>query len=388
MSITIFNELQGFVRNLPPRLECYREMLLANLVMIGEIPAPTFGERPRLEFLKQRFVECDLENISTDEVGNALAVLPGSDGSKSILISSHADTPFAANVNHSITVDSEYVIGPGVADNSLGLAVLATLPTVLAGMGLRARADLILMGASRSLGQGNLGGLRFFLTHNTRPIVVGLCLEGAQLGRLHYTSRASISCEVTVRVSELEELGETQRAGAIVGLNRIINELIALVPDEDTDTTLVLGAVEGGTAYKTPARSALMRFQVRGKSSDRLHATTTQIDDMVQRLSAETGAFMDFRITAHSDSGGLTADHPLVKAAHAVITALDIEPRMGCCSSAASCFSDLGIPALTIGITAGANLNQTDEKVAVRLMFRGLAQLVGIIKAVDGGCCD
>ena len=127
---------------------------------------------------------------------------------------------------------------------------------------------------------------------------------------------------------------------------------------------------------------------MRGKSSDRLNATATNIDDMIQKLSAETGAFMDFRITAHSDSGGLTADHPLVKAAHAVTTALDIEPRMGCCSSAASSFSDHGIPALTVGITAGANLNQTDEKVAVRLMFKGLAQVVGIIKALDGGCCD
>ncbi len=388
MSITSFNELQGFVRNLPSRLECYREMLIANLVMIGEIPAPTFEERQRLEFLKQRFVECDLENISTDEVGNALAVLPGSDGGNSILISSHADTPFAANVSHSITVDSEHVIGPGVADNSLGLAVLATLPTVLEGIGMRTHADLILMGAVRSLGQGNLGGLRFFLTHNTRPIVAALCLEGVHLGRLHYTSRASIGCEVTIRVSEFEESGETRRGGAIVGLNRVINELSTLVPDEDEDTTLVLGGVEGGTAYKTPARSAQLRFQVRGKSSDRLNATATNIDDMIQKLSAETGAFMDFRITAHSDSGGLTADHPLVKAAHAVTTALDIEPRMGCCSSAASSFSDHGIPALTVGITAGANLNQTDEKVAVRLMFKGLAQVVGIIKALDGGCCD
>ncbi len=388
MNITDYDELQSFVRDLPHCLERYREMLIANLVMIGEIPAPTFEERPRLEFLKQRFVECDLESISTDEVGNALAVLPGSDGNNSILITSHADTPFAANVNHSISVDSEHVIGPGVADNSLGLAVLATLPTVLEGLGLRIRADVILMGAARSLGQGDLGGLRFFLTHNTRPIVAALCLEGVQLGRLHYTSRASISCEITVRVSEFEELGDRRRAGAIVELNRVISELMMLISDADENTTLVLGAIEGGTAYKTPARSAHLRFQVSGKCSEGLNATTAQINDMIQRLSAETGAFMDFRITAHSDSGGLTADHALIKAAHAVTTALNIEPRMGCCSSAASSFSDHGIPALTIGITAGANLNETDEKVAVPPMFKGLAQLLGIIKALDGGYCD
>ena len=381
-------ELQNLVRELPRRLEPYREMLLANLVMIAEIPAPTFEEARRVEFLKQRFTECGLQNISTDQVGNALAVLPGTHGEKAILVNAHIDTPFSANVIHTLSVDPKQVTGPGVADNSLGIAALATLPTLLEGIGLQFHSDLILMGTTRSLGHGNLGGLRFFLTNNKQPVKAGLCVEGVQLGRLNYTSRASINCQITCRISESGTEDAATRAGAIVVLNQVINRISELVPDDDPDVELVFGAIEGGTTFKTPARRAQLRFQIRCETTPRLTELVEQIDTLADDISAGTGAGVDFEVTARSDSGGITANHPLAKASRMVITALDIEPRMGCCSSAASSFADSGIPAITVGITRGENLNQADECVLIDPIFKGLAQIIGIIKAIDRGCCD
>ena len=69
-----------------------KELLLANLVMMGEIPAPTFREQKRIAFLMQRFSECGLQNVSSDEVGNGLGILPGSTGEKNIVIVAHVDT--------------------------------------------------------------------------------------------------------------------------------------------------------------------------------------------------------------------------------------------------------------------------------------------------------
>jgi len=347
-----------------------------------------FEEARRVEFLKQRFTECGLQNISTDQVGNALAVLPGTHGDNAILINAHIDTPFSANVNHTLSVAPKQVTGPGVADNSLGIAVLATLPTLLEGIGLQFRSDLILMGATRSLGHGNLGGLRFFLTNSRQPVTAGLCVEGVQLGRLNYTSRASSDCQITCRISESGAEDATARAGAIVVLNQAINRISELVQDDDPDIELVFGTIEGGTAFKTLARRAQLRFQIRCETTSRLTKLAEQIDTLADDISARTGAAVDFEITARTDSGGITASHPLAKASRVVITALDIEPRMGCCSSAASSFADNGIPAVTVGITRGADLNQTDESVLIEPIFKGLAQVIGIIKAIDGGCCD
>ena len=54
------------------------EIILANLIMLGEIPAPTFHEEARIEFLKDRFAECSLQSCSSDEAGNGLGKTSGS----------------------------------------------------------------------------------------------------------------------------------------------------------------------------------------------------------------------------------------------------------------------------------------------------------------------
>jgi tripeptide aminopeptidase len=180
----ILKKLPGFHNEL---LEL-TEILLANLIMIGEIPAPTFEEEQRIEFLKNRFAESGLLSTSSDETGNALGILHGEKGDRNIMIVAHADTVFPATVDHTLSIQMDRVTGPAVGDNSLGCAVLATLPKIIEALKLPVYSNLIFMGSSRSLGRGNLEGLRFFLSNFKDPVVAGLCIEGVELGRLSYTS--------------------------------------------------------------------------------------------------------------------------------------------------------------------------------------------------------
>ena len=142
-----------------------REIILANLVMLSEIPAPTFNEGARMEFLLNRFNEMQLLNCSTDEVGNGLGIIPGETGDQTILIVGHLDTVFSVKTDHNISVEPHRIIGPGVGDNGLGLAVIATLPLILQHLKIKPKSNIILMGSAQSLGMGNIRGLRFFLDH-------------------------------------------------------------------------------------------------------------------------------------------------------------------------------------------------------------------------------
>lgn len=376
-------DLQEFVARLPASLQGYREIILANLVMIGEIPAPTFHERARIDFLQQRFTESGLQNVSSDEVGNGAAVLPGTSGNRNILVSAHADTPFPATFEHTLSLYPERVIGPGVADNSLGLSMIATLPMLLDFLDIRLRSNLILMGATRSLGRGDLAGLRFFLVNSSAPIAAGLSVEGVQLGRLSYASQASIDAEITCRIADVQGR-DADRSSALLVLNQVIQRLCELVGPEH----LVLGSVEGGTAFKTPARNAVLRIELQQDSNDRLTGLVRGIDAIVEDISAQTGAQLRFEIIARSNAGGLAPQHPLVENARSIITGLGVEPSKDCHSTAASCFNDQGIPGLVIGITRGHHLNQPDEEIEIEPVFRGIAQLIGILMAIDGGCCD
>ena len=376
------------VRRLPSVLENFRDMLLANLVMIGEIPAPTFGEQRRIEFLGQRFTEAGLQSCSTDSAGNGLGVLPGTQGKKHILVAAHADTPFSANVSHTISVDTDSVKGPGVADNGLGLAVLATLPTILDRLGIRFRYNLTFMGTAQSLGRGNLKGLRDFLAGTELPILTGISVEGCQVGRLNYASLASLNGEITCKVQEDVETGAVAGTGAIGVLTQVIERLKAVPLPETPDTNLVFGAVEGGTSYKKPARSSALRFQVLGESGDWLEEMEGRIRAIVDAVADETGAQVVLEVRARTNAGGLSGEHPLVIQSRRIITALGIPLRPDRYSTSVSSFVEQGIPSITIGISRGKNLNECDESVVIDPMLKGVAQLIGILLAVDGGCCD
>lgn len=381
--------LLNTVRRLPSGLEQVREMLLANLIMLGEIPAPTFEECERNKLLIQRFTECDLTNCSIDEAGNALGVLPGSAGAGTILVTAHSDTPFAETVPHTVSVDKGRISGPGVADNGLGLAVLATLPTILSRLDLRLRSDLILMGATRSLGRGNLQGLRFFLNNKAFNITAGISVEGAQIGRLHYASLATLDGEIVCRVirdAEVEENGND--ANAILELNGIIDRIRDMPLPEGSPTRVVLGAIEGGTSYKTPARSALLRFQLLSESDEALGDVTEAIEHIVEEVREQSVHNAEFQVIARTKAGGLPDDHPLVISARRIMTALGIHPRNDRFSSTVSSFSEYQIPSITLGVSRAVNLNEHNESVAIEPMMKGVAQLVGTLLAIDGGCCD
>lgn len=382
MSDMDLEQIIARVNSLVTDLEPYREMLLANVVMIGEIPAPTFGEQERISFLKQRFTECGLHNCSTDELGNGLGILPGSEGTQTILLAAHADTPFTAAEDHTCTIDAGRICGLGVADNSMGLAVLATLPTILEGLDIRFRNDLLFMGASRSLEQGNQQGLRFLLANSNRPLAAGVSIEGAPLGRLHYRSMASlggvIACNVNRKVSQ---------KSAIEVLSQIIHRLGRIPLPEESHTGLVLGSVAGGASYKIPARNARLKFQLRSDADQTVVDIKEKVEDLIDEVGKEKGVSVHLEVIASTMAGGLDSRHPLVLLTRRVMTTLGLQPMDSIYSAIVSRYVEQDVPAVCIGITNGDNVNYPDEYIEIEPILTGVAQLIGILLAIDGGHC-
>ncbi len=377
-----FEQIRDRVRKLPFELEKYRELLLANVIMLGEIPAPTFHEQERIHLLEQRFNECGLQNCSIDEKGNGAAIIPGTRGDTTILLTAHADTPFPASLDHTLTLEPDRIVGPGIADNSLGIAVLATLPTMLEGLGIRLSSDILLMGAVKSLNEGNQEGLRFFLSNAERPITAALAVEGVQLGRLNYRSRASLGGEIACVADNAHE-----EVSALDVLNQIIYRLRKIHLPQESETRLILGYIEGGVTYKTPARKARLKFQLSSDSDQTIIDITEKIDSVIHELSKEYRVSIDFNIIARTRYGGLDPQHFLVLQARRVLTTLGIHPGSNAYSSVISGFVENEIPAMCVGITTGENLNYPDERIDISPIMKGVAQLIGLLLSIDGGCC-
>ncbi len=383
--------LNTLLRNLARtrrELESLREMVLANAVLFGEIPSPTFGEAARVRFMQDRFIEAGCQNVSTDEAGNAVGILPGHTGERNILLAAHMDTPFAHSVDHAVKVLPKVLQGPGIMDNSLGLAAVATLPAILDKLNLRHADNLLLLGTTRSLGRGNIEGIRFFLQRNPLPLRAAIFAEGGTLGRLSYTSLGVLRGVIEVTMPEDYDHLKAGATGAIPILNRLISRIQEIPLPGIPQTSIILGSVEAGTTYHIVARSAQLKFEVRSEGSGRITAILSDLEAIVDELNHSSGAGVSLEIVGRRQSGGLPFHHPLVRSARQIMEKLKVKPRVAPSTGELAAAIEQNIPGVTLGISEGSRRGQTDERVRIDPMFTGLTQIIGLIMAIDQGFCD
>ncbi len=381
----ILNNLESYTNAIKEA----KNQLLGNLVELGEIPAPTFHEQRRVQRFAELTADAGCQNSAVDEIGNATAIVPGSgDSAGNILVVAHADTSFSEKVDHSIRLREDRAIGPGIADNSMGLAVLASLPKLLEMLEVELEKDLVLLAASRSLHRGDLGGIRFFLQHNTLPLNGGVCLEGAQLGRLSYSCIGMLRGEIRCRVPEQVDWSKFATSSAIVTLNEIMDEILQIPVPSRPRTQVVLPRVEGGSSFNRVAKEALLQFEIRGESADVIESVASDIDTIISEVHCKSDSQVSKEIIARRQPCGLSFDHPLVANTRALLEELGVRPTILPSTSELSAIIGTGVPAVTIGLSTADNRDKEDETIYLDPLYSGIAQLIGILRAVDEGYCD
>ncbi len=374
----------------PPTLEALREqvkdcqdILLANLVMMAETPAPTFGEEGRVRFLLDRFREAGLDHIGDDEVNNGVGFLPGPDGAPTLAVFAHLDTVFGTEHSHAMSLGPERVKGLGIADNSLGAAVLASLPHLLQRLGIQPQVNLLFAGVSGSLGRGNLGGIRFLLENSQRKIDQAICLEGAPLGRLNYTALAMMRGEIRVQMPDEYDFSRFGVTGAIVHMNDIINRLLEIPRPSRPKTSVVFGSIQGGTTFHELARKASLRFEVRSEADEVADMIESRIGDILLEVQARSGVDISLDKIAFRRQGGITFDHPLVQNCRSVMAGLGIEPKIGPSMSELAALIAHDIPAVTLGLSNGHQVNTPEEEVEIDPIFTGITQVLGVLQSLS-----
>lgn len=387
MSDTISKILEGIGPN-RESLRSVREILLANAMMIGEIPSPTNDEAERITFLSNRFTEEGLQNISIDEAGNGMAVLPGTVGDRNILVCAHSDTVFDSGTDHAMRVTSDRIAGPGISDNSLGLAAVATLPEILRRLNLQFKDNLILLCATKSLGHGNLEGMRFFLNHFKQPIHAGICVEGVQLGRLSYSAIGMLRGVIKVSVPSEYDWTRFGASNAVAIMSSIVQQILRIPIPAEPKTKIIFGSMRAGTSFSTNPTSAILRFEIRSEEVGMVGKLRSQIEDITEETANATNTDIKLSVIAQRKTGGLPYGHPMIKAMRKILSELSIKPHVEPSVGELSEMIYKGIPSVTIGLTKGSHKNETNESIEIEPAFAGLSQLVALLSAIDGGFCD
>lgn len=361
-----------------------RQILYANIVMAGEIPAPTGGERMLTRFLSDRFTESGLNDIAFDQAGNIAAVLPGRNPQRNLLLAAHVDKVWPESDDHTVSVRVGKMKARGIADNGLGVAVLATLPLILEHLNLKLESNLILLGTTKSFGRGDIGGMRFFLENTDREFESALCLEGMNLGRLSFASLGMARGEIEVKLSGPGNDPDTMTTGVIATVQEVVSELTRLNRDSFPAVRILLGAVNAGSGYNVPPSSGRICFEIRSEEAARVAEMEGKIQSMVNRLTDEKeDVSIKVEMIAHRRPGNLGESHPLVEFARTAMEALGVEPKEEPSISELAALLTHRIPSLTLGLTKGAHRHSPNETIELEPLFDGIAHLLLVLRHMD-----
>ncbi|MBT8342646.1 MAG: peptidase [Desulfatitalea sp.] len=384
--------MPDYIDKLPRFVEDLRSMMdiiITNVVLIGQVPAPTFQEQARVALFCERLASFPVDECTTDGFINPIGIIRGKSRSRSpIFVVAHMDSPFSKKVDHHFTVRQHTITGTGILDNALGVGVLLSLPEIFQRLGLTFESDIILTGVIQSMGKGNLRGIRHLLKTWSTPIRGAVCIESGELGRLNYYSDGMIRGEVICRVDPQQERAHHFVPNAIVVLNEVINQILELRLPLKPRSKIIFGTIQGGLKHGQIAHEAVLGLEIRSDADELVRGLYDDIKDIVAGISHEYEVALTFETISNQRAARLKYTHPLVKSAAAIMARLGVEPVSEPSESELSIFLSRNIPAVTLGITHGEGYQQLEAVMQIEPMFIGIAQILGTLLAIDSGVCD
>jgi tripeptide aminopeptidase len=353
--------------------------MLAETLSVQRIPAPTFEERTRAQYVHTRFVEIGLADVAIDDLGNVFGRLPGEGRHPGVMVSAHLDTVFPAATDLTLNTDQSAgrVVGPGVGDNCTGLGAMIQLAEAMAQRRLVLPVDIWWVATVGEEGLGDLRGMRRACATLAGKFGLAIILEGIGLGRIYHAGMGVRRLKITVRGPGGHSWLHAGRPSAIHQLLRMGASITDHVrPPKRPRSSLNIGLISGGTSINTIAPEATCTVDLRSIENDALTRMEADVRDQVLAFDNIAELSISTEVVGDRPSASLPGEHPLVRAAHAVLRHLNVGPgsrEIG--STDANIPLALGIPAVCIGITTGGGAHTTDEYIDIPPLGTGMNQL-------------
>lgn len=358
------------------------EALLSAALAIQQIPAPTFAEEQRASFVVAQFERGGLADVGRDRLHNVYGRWPGADSSApALLICAHTDTVFPAEADLSVRQDERCVHGPGLGDNSLGVAGLLALIDLWGQAGFNPGADVWFVANTREEGLGNLGGIRAVWDRLAARLGAAIVLEGMALGRIYHAGIAVRRLHVTCTAPGGHSWTHFGQPSAIHDLIAAGARIVTLQPDPHPRTTYNIGLISGGQSVNSLASHAELYLDLRSEDPVALEALERQVRDLLRSDHAESVRF-EVEVVGDRPSGQIPTGHPLVQLAAAALRAIGCRARYETGSTDANALLARGLPTVTVGLTTGGNAHRLDEYIEIEPLGAGMWHVALLATAV------
>jgi acetylornithine deacetylase/succinyl-diaminopimelate desuccinylase-like protein len=341
---------------------------------IQRVPAPSFAEHERAEFVAEHLRRAGLE-VELDDAPNVYARVAGAGDGPGLMVSAHLDTVFPAETDLSSRREGQCLYGPGIGDNSLGVAGLVTLAAKLMSKAEPPAGDVWFVANAGEEGLGDLRGMRRALDRlRVRGCIV---LEGTTGNPWPLTHRGLgvRRYKIEARARGGHSWGAFGEPSAIHALVRVASLITRWQVPQSPRTTYNIGVIQGGTSVNTIAEHASMLLDLRSENGGELAKLITRTEELVRAADAISDAQITASIVGDRPTGEIPTDHPLLQAATRILVELgvrsdDVKYNIG--STDANIPLSRGLPAVTLYLTEGHDVHRLSEWLSLEQLPLGL----------------
>ncbi|HSB67291.1 MAG TPA: M20/M25/M40 family metallo-hydrolase [Anaerolineales bacterium] len=359
-------------------------------IQIQQIPSPTFGEMHRAEFIRDQFLNIGAMDVSTDEYGDVYVHLIGRGEKPPLIISAHLDTVFPAGTSLTCTRTGERIYGPGIGDNSLGLAGLFGLywsynqknnqqvhHSKLAG-------DLWLIANVGEEGLGDLKGMKAVVDRFGSTPLAYLVLEGMSLGQIYVRGLGVRRYRIQVHTKGGHSWVDYGNPSAIHEIADLIMKIKSMSVPIEPRSSINVGMIHGGTSVNTIAAEASLELDLRSESPETLNTMIEQVLGLVDvaNQSYQQSVQVCSEVIGDRPAGQIPIDHPIVKASIECFARKGINVQLNIGSTDANVPLSRGYPAICMGLTVGAGSHTLGEYIEIKPVSQGFSILTDLVQSL------
>ncbi len=354
-------ELAALFMRLGParaRLAANDERLLSTQIALSEIPSPTGNEQARGASVAERFRSLGLRNVRVDDVGNVLGTRDGDADAAPVVVCAHLDTIFPAGTPVGVARDGPQLCGPGIVDNSRGLAAMLALAEAIDGRRVRTRRPIVFAATVGEEGAGDLRGVKHLFAQLTAQPAACIALDGAGDDRIVTRALGARRFRVTFHGTGGHSWAAFGVPNPVHAAGATAAKLAALPLPRTPRTTLSVCRIGGGISVNAIPDEAWLEIDLRSSSAEILERCSADIQLAVRAAVREENfrrypgtATLSSTMTTIGDRpcGEVDAEHPLVRAAMQATEAIGRNPELATASTDANVPISLGVPAIAIG---------------------------------------
>lgn len=350
------------------------ERTLGETLEMCQIPAPSYQEEKKAEYVFQKMKEAGLEDVHIDEVGNVLGILKGTGNGPRIILAGHTDTVFPMDTDLTVKKEENKYSCPGIGDDTRAVAELLSIARAMNAAGLHAEGDIVFCANVCEEGLGDLRGTKhvfrtggahvsdFSKQYPWKDHYDGfVSIDDKNTAGIIYQAVGSQRYQVT-----FHGLGGHSYTGfgipnPVHAMGRAIAKISDFQVPANPKATFSVGVVNGGTSVNVIAAEASMLVDMRSVDSKALADLSAKFHQAIEEAVLEENARWGYKtqetvVNATIEQKGKrpagiqSQDCQIVQAAAAADWAIGMEPLyIGAASTDANIPISLGIPAITIG---------------------------------------